>query len=99
MKFIYIFVVLILALNQICCLRSDDFCKKDTKKNKICLNYDCVSSFCSFDKITCDYFISWRILLKKWIKEPNVYKNFIKKIKNCKQNDYTNQWSHRFNFG
>lgn len=88
MKFIYIFVALILALNQICCLRSDDFCKKDTKKNKIFLHYDCVSSFCSFDKITCDYFISWRILLKKWINL--MYARIL--LRKSKQNDYKNQW-------
>ncbi len=100
MKFFYIFIVLILAIKQICCFfEPDDFCKKDTRKIKICLSYDCGTKFCTFDKKTCDNFISWGVLLKKWIKQPKSYKNFIKKIKNCKQNDYTNQWSHRFNFG
>lgn len=72
MKFFYIFIVLILAFKQLCCfLEPDDFCKKDTRKIKICLSYDCGTKFCTFD------FISWGILLKKWIKQPKSYETFI----------------------
>ena len=99
MKILHIFIVLVLTIKQFYCLEPDDFCKKDTKKIKICLSYDCGTKFCTFDKETCENFISWGILLKKWIKQPKVYKTFIEKINNCKQNDYRNQWSHRFNFG
>ena len=99
MKFYSILILLILVVNQIFCLRSDDFCKKDARKIKICAAYNCGSKFCSFDKQTCDQFISWNILLNKWVKKPKLYKTFIHDIKNCKKNDYRNQWSHRFNFG
>jgi hypothetical protein len=28
-----------------------------------------------------------------------VYRDFLSRIKKCEQNDYKNQWSHRFGFG
>ncbi len=66
MKFFYIFIVLILAIEQICCFfEPDDFCKKDTRKIKICLSYDCGTKFCTFDKKTCDNFISWGNVTEK----------------------------------
>ena len=98
-KFYLILIVFILAINQICCFKPDDFCKKETRKIKKCISHNCGTKFCTFDKKTCDNFISWGILLKKWVKKPKVYKTFIHNIKNCKQNDYINQWSHIFNVG
>ncbi len=99
MNYFYFIVIFILINNQICCFEPSDFCKKDTRKIKSCIAYNCGIKFCTFDEETCDNFISWGVLLKKNVKEPKAYKRFIGKIKNCKQNDYKNQWSHRINFG
>jgi hypothetical protein len=99
MKIYLIFIFIILLNNQIYCLKPDDFCKKDNRKIKSCIAHNCGTKFCAFDVKTCDHLISWGILLKKWVKEPKVYKDFLSKIKNCKKNDYKNQWSHRFSFG
>jgi len=99
MKFYLISILFILISNQIWCFKPDDFCKKDTRKIKSCIANNCGTKFCTFDKITCNNFISWGVLLKKYVKEPKAYKAFIEKIKNCEHKDYKNQWSHRFSFG
>ena len=91
MKFYLIFIIIILLNNQIYCLMPDDFCKKDNTKIKSCITHNCGTKFCTFDKKTCDHFILWGMLLKKCVKEPKAYKDFLLKIKNCKKNDYKNQ--------
>ena len=90
MKFYLILIFIILLNDQIYCLKPDDFCKKDNRKTKSCIAYNCGKKYCAFDTKTCDHLISWDRLLKKWIKEPKIYKNFLSKIRNCKKNDYRN---------
>jgi len=79
-----------LFCNQInCFFKPDDFCKKNSTKIKNCMALNCGTKL----------FISWEIIIKKLRKKSNFYTNFTKGIKNCEQNDYKNQWSHRLNFG
>ena len=103
MKFYNLLVLILLFLININSIKSflkpEDFCNKTSKKIKGCMAFDCGSRFCSFDESTCNNFISWGKLIKKNAIKSIVYKNFLSKIKNCKENDYKNQWSHRFNFG
>ena len=100
MKIICLFLILLVISGYpiFCFFKPDEFCKKTLTK-KSCMAFDCGTKFCTLNEETCDHFISWGLLLKKWIKEPKVYKNFLSRIKNCELNDYKNQWSHRFSFG
>jgi hypothetical protein len=100
MKFFSIIIWMFLFCNQInCFFKPDDFCKKNSTKIKNCMALNCGTKLCAYDKKKCDYFISWEIIIKKLRKKSNFYTNFTKGIKNCEQNDYKNQWSHRLNFG
>jgi hypothetical protein len=102
MKFYLIIIWVFLISNPINCLfKPDDFCKKNLTSSRIknCMALDCGTKYCAFDRKTCDHFISWGLILKKWVKESKLYNDFIAHIKSCEQNDYKNQWSHRINFG
>jgi len=97
---IYLFVtVLSITVKQILCLlKPNDFCKKtETKKN--CMAFNCGTKYCVYDESSCADFILWGLLMKKYAKDPTVYRDFLSRIKNCEKSDYKNQWSHRFNFG
>ena len=100
MKIICLFLILLVITGYSinCFLKPNDFCKKTALK-KNCLAFNCGTRFCVYDESSCMDFISWEILMKKYAKEPTVYKNFLSNIKNCEKDNYKNQWSHRFSFG
>lgn len=57
MNFFFTLIVIILVINSICCLKPEDFCKKDKKKIKNCIAHNC-GKFCTFERKQCDDFIS-----------------------------------------
>ena len=103
MKYFYSFLLL-LIINLVQGLRSDNYCKKIDKKIE-CEMYSCGKYFCSNNKNDCDYIISMGNSMKKYNKQDRRlknYKNFINSIINCESNghiEFKNQWTHRFNFG
>ena len=100
MKIICLFLILLVISGYPinCFLKPNDFCKKtETKKN--CMAFNCGTKYCVYDESSCADFILWGVLMKKYAKDPTVYRDFLSRIKNCEKSDYKNQWSHRFNFG
>ena len=99
MKFYFLFFIVILLLTRIdCFFKPSDFCRK-TETKKSCMAFNCGTKYCVYYKSSCKNLISWGILMKKYAKEPTVYKNFLSNIKHCEKDNYKNQWSHRFSFG
>jgi len=82
----------------------DNYCKK-ANKNMECEIYSCGENFCSISKKSCVYLISFKTLMKGYIKQDmkqKMFQNFINSIEICEPNgqiDFKNQWSHRLNFG
>lgn len=72
-----------------------DFCQKETRNIKICENYNCETKYCSINEFSCMSFIQWKKLIKKYVKEPQVYKKFMNRIKKCDFKDYKNIWAQR----
>ncbi len=93
-----ILIILCPTLQLVNSLKSTDFCRK-TETKKSCMAFNCGTKYCVYYKSSCKNLISWGILMKKYAKEPTVYKNFLSNIKNCEKDNYKNQWSHRFSFG
>jgi len=82
----------------------DNYCKK-AGKNIECEIYSCGEKYCSINKKSCDFLISFKTIMKEYIKhdvKQKKFKTFIDRIKICDSNgriDFKNQWSHRLNFG
>jgi hypothetical protein len=100
MNIFYLFLtVLFIICNPInAFFKPNEFCKKTATK-KSCMAFNCGTNYCVYDESSCTNLISWGISMKKYAKEPKMYRNFLSRIKNCEQSDYKNQWSHRFSFG
>ena len=82
----------------------DYYCKKDGL-NVECEIYSCGIKYCSINKQSCDFLISFKNLMSGYIKEDanrKKFETFLYNIKICKSNgqiDFKNQWTHRLNFG
>jgi hypothetical protein len=83
---------------------ANNYCKK-ANKNMECEIYSCGENYCSISKKSCVYLISFKSLMKGYIKQDlkqKKFQNFINSIEICEPNgqiDFKNQWSHRLNFG
>ena len=98
MKLNILFLFLCLISNLVKSFRPSGFCKKDNIIDK-CIDYDC-GKYCSVDKYSCDYLISWGIFMKDYSNKPKAYKRFILDINTCMtKGSIKNQWSHRLHFG
>jgi hypothetical protein len=82
----------------------DYYCKKYGLKVQ-CEIYSCGTKYCSINKQSCDFLLSFENILGGYIKEDwkrKKSKTFLYNIKVCKSNgqiDFKNQWTHRLNFG
>jgi hypothetical protein len=96
--YLFLFVLTIAGNPIFCFFKPSDFCKK-TELKKSCMASNCGTKYCVYDESSCADLILWGVLMKKYAKDPIVYRDFLSRIKKCEQTDYKNQWSHRFGFG
>jgi hypothetical protein len=82
----------------------DNYCKKDSL-NIDCEIYSCGENYCSINKKSCDFLLTFKTLMKGYIKQDTkqkIFQTFIDRIEICEPNgqiDFKNQWTHRLNFG
>jgi len=86
MKISYFIIILALIIlkNSTESIKSDYFCKKVNNEN--CLKHDCDKELCSVDENSCNHFIVWQNIMKKYLKKDinrTKYNKFMKSIKKC----------------
>ena len=90
---LYLVVILIDNSPVVNCYRSNDFCKKASKK--MCKAFDCGTDFCAKDNDLC-CLIQWMSFLQK---KTELYTNFTENIRICKKYDYEYYFLHRLSYG
>ncbi len=82
----------------------DNYCKKHDLNVK-CEIYSCGNKYCSINKQSCDFLLSFENLMSGYIRQDvkrKKFETFLSNIKICKSNGqigFKNQWTHRLNFG
>jgi len=92
MPLLAIFLFSIMCDKSNTSLKPNNFCilNKNTYKNAICKNHQCLLDMCTNKKVDCEQFKSWTSLLDRYRNEKSLklYSTFMGEIKDCTSNKY-----------
>jgi len=95
---IFKFVLLLVILNSLNSLKSNDFCLLDQNESLICKNYQCSLDTCSKDQKSCDQlknlFNNNQNNNFHFLEKIKIFSQISKDTKTCKKSDYLSLRTH-----